>query len=191
MKHLLDRRYFLKAIGLALLIVAIMTVPGAADTLIPPPPDTTPEVPDFAEIPPPDPEEMKVTFIETTGEATKGSKIVIADTWIQLPPDAYIAKDIMTVTCVIGNPCPETPLYVIARGESKIAVSSPSGIIYGEEVGLHDPDPFAFIKEALGEKAQYDTHYNQVRSADDSSVSPCASQFCASTKLYLPITRSE
>lgn len=133
-------------VGLSLIIVLLIAVPIFGD--FPPPPDTTPEPPKEA-IPVPT-LEQKTNIVEASGPSTKGALITIANREIQLPPDAYIAHDIITVVCVVGgSPCPETPLYVLARGSSTIKVSTPSGIIYEEKIGEGDTEPFKFLKEAL------------------------------------------
>jgi len=134
--------------GIILILVLLIAIPVLSDTF-PPPPDTTPEPPKEI-ISPIVTEEVRVIILEATGPSTKGALIVIASKDIQLPPDAYIAHDIIDVVCVIGgDPCPETPLYVLARGNSTISVSIPSGIIYEEKIGEGDKEPFAFLKEAL------------------------------------------
>ncbi len=133
--------------GLPLVIILLITIPVLGYTF-PPPPDTTPEPPKEA-IPVPTIEEKK-TIVEATGPSTKGTLITIANREIPLPPDAYIAHDLVDVVCVVGgDPCPETPLYVLARGNSTISVSIPSGIIYEEKIGEGDTAPFEFLKEAL------------------------------------------
>lgn len=161
-----------------LLILALMLAISACSVAFTLPPDTTPEPPSadhqadentnaragqfqlyttFAVSPlptdvviPTPTGEIRVFTGETTGPATKGALIVIAGKEIQLPTDVYIAHDVTEVLCVIGGPpCPETPYYMLARGNSTIFVSIPSGIIYEEKIGEGDKEPFAFLKKAL------------------------------------------
>lgn len=141
------RNHLRIAIWGALLILAlIIAMPVFGD--FPPPPETTPEPP--KEMTPIPTIEEKVVTVESTGPSTKGALITVANKEIQLPPDAYIAHDLIDVVCVIGGPpCPETPLYVLARWNSTIMVSIPSGIIYEEKIGEGDVEPFQFLKEAL------------------------------------------
>jgi len=89
-------------------------------------------------------------MLPTPVPTTAGTWIVVAGKEIQLPADAYIAHHLIDVACVIGgDPCLEGPLYVLARGNSTMTVSIPSGIIYQEEIGAGDAAPFAFLKEEL------------------------------------------
>lgn len=139
--------------GIVLIVALLIGIPIWGETSSPPsdtPPDTTPEPPKDIIVPTPT-GELRVTIFEATGESTKGALIEIAGKKIQLPPDAYIAHDIIDVVCVLGSsdPCPETPYYVLARSNSTIAVSTSSGIIHEEKIGEGDKEPFAFLKEAL------------------------------------------
>lgn len=141
-------RLHITVYGILLLIALVVAIPVIGDTF-PPPPDTTPEPPKDVVIPKPT-GELRTVIIAATGPETKGALIEIAGKQIQLPSDAYIAYDLFDVVCVIGgDPCPETPLYIIARSSSTITVSAPSGIIYKEEISEGDKEPFAFIKDAL------------------------------------------
>ena len=112
------------------------------------PPDTTP-APPTEQIPIPT-DVPRITITDVTGPSTKGSLIIVANKDIQLPDDAYVAHYIITVTCLANGPkCPETPMYVLTRGNSTIHVSIPSGTIVEEKIGEGDQDPFKFLKEIL------------------------------------------
>jgi hypothetical protein len=160
------------------LVCAALIAGGINDPAIPPPPQTTPTPPPFVqayELPdapssifdvglaPPLNFRNRVllslqqtaersTAIATTPQAqppTPVPAVTIAGKSIPLPPDVWIEHHITTVSCVIGNPCPEVPPVVLARGESRMTVSTPSGIIYGEVVAPGEHEPFAFVKRAL------------------------------------------
>ena len=134
---------------LAILFVLVLLIVIPACNTFPPPPDTTPEPPKDIVVPIPT-GELRTAIFETSGPTTKGALIVIAGKEIQLPADAYIAHDVVAVDCVIGgDPCPEAPLYLLARGNSTIFISISSGIIYDEKSGEGDKEPFAFLMEAL------------------------------------------
>ena len=165
------------AIFAIFLILALMLAISACNATLVLPPDTTPQPPNtnnqadvnpksragqfkvyttFAASPlpsdivmPTPTGEVRVFTGETTGPATMGWLITIAGKEIQLPSDSYIAHDLIDVACVIGSdPCLEAPLYVLARGNSTIFVSIPSGIIYEEKIGEGDEAPFAFLNWA-------------------------------------------
>ena len=50
---------------------------------------------------------------------TRGKAINVGGKRVQLPPDAYVEGEVLSVTCVIKDRCPETPFYNIRRGEGK------------------------------------------------------------------------
>lgn len=85
--------------------------------------------------------------VALSGPATKGSTIFIAGRKVQLPPDAYVESWIVSGFC--EGPCPELPLYVLKRGNSKISVSARSGTLGEEKVAPGEADAFDFLKEAL------------------------------------------
>lgn len=86
---------------------------------------------------------------ETSGPSTKGMTITIAGKKIKLPDDAYIAHDVSSVTRSPGKTGPETPYFVIARGNSKILIPQRSGKIYSETIAPGEEGAFNFLKEAL------------------------------------------
>ncbi len=84
-----------------------------------------------------------------SGPTTKGMTITIAGKKIKLPDDAYIEYDVSSVTISPGKTGPETPYFVIARGNSRILVPQHSGKIYSETIAPSEEGAFNFLKEAL------------------------------------------
>jgi hypothetical protein len=85
-------------------------------------------------------------------ESTRGTPITIAGHVIQLPADAYIEALRVSVLCVVGMPCPETPSYIIRRGGSMISVGLQTGRINDEQTAPGESTTFVFLKEALGDR---------------------------------------
>ena len=75
--------------------------------------------------------------------------IVIAGVEIHLPEDAHIDGFISKALCRPGSTCARLPWVVIRRGESKIWVSIPTGVIDREVLALGEEGAFDFLKEAL------------------------------------------
>ncbi|GEM_PF-5676105 len=65
---------------------------------------------------------------------------------------AFVEHLITSVSCLAGQTCPETPIYVIKRGNSSISVSVPTGTIIQEEIADGEEEIFDFLKEALPKK---------------------------------------
>ena len=53
------------------------------------------------------------------------------------------------VTCPIGVVCPQTPLYIIVRGRSRMTVSAPTGEIVREHTVPGEEAAFELIRAAL------------------------------------------
>ncbi len=86
---------------------------------------------------------------ETSGPTTKGMTITIAGKKIKLPDDTYIEHNVYDITASPGKNAPETPYFVIARGNSRILVPKRSGKIYSETIAPGEEGAFNFLKEAL------------------------------------------
>ncbi len=83
-----------------------------------------------------------------SGPETMGAKISVAGKTVKLPDNAYVKEWIVSALCEAGSPCPQGPIYVIARGNSQIVIDS-IGQIFREEIASNDEGPFDFLKEAL------------------------------------------
>jgi hypothetical protein len=68
---------------------------------------------------------------------------------VRLPPDAYVEHFTVSVHCVVGRPCPQTPIYELRRGNSTIAVSAPTGAVVEERPAPGEERAFDFLREAL------------------------------------------
>jgi hypothetical protein len=90
-----------------------------------------------------------LTPVALSGPATKGALISIAGKAVQLPPDAFIAGTVSTFGCVVPHPCPQTPIVVLQRGNSTIAVSVPTGAVVSEKVAPGEEAAFDFLQEVL------------------------------------------
>lgn len=87
------------------------------------------------------------------GTSTKGKVIEIAGKPVRLPDDAQLDGLIISVDCVPGQVCPETPLYVITRRNSRIFVSVPTGTAYDKSVAPGEDSAFDFLKGVIKEGA--------------------------------------
>ncbi|MBM3156157.1 MAG: hypothetical protein FJ004_02600 [Chloroflexi bacterium] len=85
----------------------------------------------------------------TSGPSTMGSTISVAGKMIKLPDDAYVEYWVVFIECSVGTSCPQTPFYIIARGDSRLAVEQISGKILNEEIASNEEGAFNFLKEAL------------------------------------------
>jgi hypothetical protein len=85
----------------------------------------------------------------TTGPTTCGAEIAVGGWKVQLPPDAYIEHLIISVNCVVGQPCPEAPYYSLRRGKSTVGVSIRSGARFGERIAPGEEGAFDFLGEAV------------------------------------------
>ncbi|MBM3156155.1 MAG: hypothetical protein FJ004_02590 [Chloroflexi bacterium] len=82
------------------------------------------------------------------GPETMGAKISVAGKTIKLPDDTYVKEWIVSALCEPGSPCPQGPIYVIARGDSQIVIDG-TGWILREEIAQDEEGAFDFLKEAL------------------------------------------
>ena len=82
-------------------------------------------------------------------DETPGKPIKLRRRTVELPPDAYVEGIIAGVTCPVGLVCPQTPLYNIVRGHSKLTVSAPTGEIVRERTVPGEEAAFEFIHAAL------------------------------------------
>lgn len=98
--------------------------------------------------PPPEFWQQRVD-IPTSGPKTKGMTITIGNKKVKLPGDAYIKHYVVDVIPSRGKPRPETPAFVIARGNSTIWVGAHSGRMEHENIAPGEEGAFNFLKEAL------------------------------------------
>ena len=84
-----------------------------------------------------------------SGPETAGKLLLIAGKEVKLPPDAYVTAYVAHVLCIVGRPCPETPIYVIKRNSSTIEISIPSGTVIKKDVAPDDEGAFDFLKGVL------------------------------------------
>ena len=70
---------------------------------------------------------------------------------MRLPPDAFVEFLIEEVLCVFveGVSCPETPIIVLERWSSTIAVSVNSGKVVEEAIAPGEEGAFDFLKAVL------------------------------------------
>jgi hypothetical protein len=87
--------------------------------------------------------------IPASGPATAGSALRIAGRDVKLPADVFVEAYMISVTCQPGKQCPETPLYSIRRGQSRILISQPNGAVISEEAAPGETAPFQEIKRQL------------------------------------------
>jgi hypothetical protein len=112
-----------------------------------PRPVPTPERPPRAPDEPPGPAEPR-REIHSSGPATRGAVIHVAGREVQLPPDAFIERSVAAVLCGGGLPCPETPFYILRRGNSTVSVSLRSGARFDEQIAPGEEGAFDFLREA-------------------------------------------
>jgi hypothetical protein len=87
--------------------------------------------------------------VVSIADSTRGKPIVIAGKPVLLPPDTYVEAWRTDVVCVEGQLCPETPDYIIVRGNSRISVGAAAGRINYEQVAPGHERAFDFLTEAL------------------------------------------
>ena len=82
------------------------------------------------------------------GSHTAGTVIEIAGRQVQLPTDVYVEGIVDHVLCVEGESCPNTPIYGLRRGDSRVGIEEHTGQFVP---GSSDSDlaAFDFIQEAL------------------------------------------
>lgn len=105
---------------------------------------------DHLKAPPPTP-----TPAGPTGPGTRGSKVFVGSKLIQLPADAYVDKFISapelfkTDDCPAGKGCPQTPVFGIVRGKSRIEYSAFNGELLKEQIAPGEANAFDFIRSYL------------------------------------------
>lgn len=80
---------------------------------------------------------------------TRIDKITVNGRDIDLPVGVELTGVISNILCVAPNPCPETPIFVLESGKSRINISAPTGVISGETLAPGEEHAFDSIKEAL------------------------------------------
>ena len=93
--------------------------------------------------------EGRLIRTRVSGPETAGSTIEVAGKQIKLPPDTYVFAFVVTANCIVGMPCPESPVYVLKRGNSQVGVETGNGKLWNEIVAPEDVRPFEFLKEGL------------------------------------------
>ena len=63
-----------------------------------------------------------------------------------LPDDVHLRGMIVTGMCSTSD-CPETPIYVLVKGESTISLDRYGNVIPGFYKDTYDPDAFPFLTE--------------------------------------------
>ncbi|MEX0762378.1 MAG: hypothetical protein WD208_12695 [Dehalococcoidia bacterium] len=86
--------------------------------------------------------------VAASGPETAGSTIELRDRVLTLPEDAYIEMYTVHVVCIEGHSCPETPLHMIRRGNSRVEIDY-SGEILFEELAPGKESEFDWLKEVL------------------------------------------
>lgn len=151
--HRSRRRYILPSVILGgVLLLASLVLGGAGGTGASPQIKPTPMPPNFST-----PVGTRITepirgsgrTVKTSGPETRGTAIQVRGKQIRLPADAWVEDYYATMLCEAGHRCPETPLLVLRRGNSTIAVSAPSGVIYEHVTVPGEEDTFRFLLEAL------------------------------------------
>lgn len=81
-----------------------------------------------------------------SGPETAGQSIIVASKGIQLPSDAYVDEFLISITCKPGVSCPQTPVYVLRRGPSTIAVEAVTGRVVHREIAPGQDHAFDFLE---------------------------------------------
>ena len=87
-----------------------------------------------------------------TGEITMGMLMCLDGRELQLPDDVYVVEIVDDRKCHYISPCPAWPVYVLGRGEDRVAIDR-----YGD--AMHDvaglpgenPAAFPFLPEFQGD----------------------------------------
>lgn len=87
--------------------------------------------------------------IKVSGPETKGSTIYVGNKKVQLPADAYIEHYISFGSCIPCYPCPQFPLYIIRRGDSRSEISLRSRSIIAESIAPGEEGTFDFLRKSL------------------------------------------
>jgi hypothetical protein len=127
----MDRKLF-ATLSLLLIIVCLLSTVQrtASEPQVPPPPGTPPPPPEVEPAPPEETtiEERGVVQV-VSGPTTMGSVIVVKGSEVQLPENAWV-DFLAHAECGLESTCPETPLYVIHRGESQAFVTISTGDVW-------------------------------------------------------------
>lgn len=91
--------------------------------------------------------ELPGKIVDASGPSTRGAEITVGGNKIKLPPDAFIEGVIVDIMC-IEDPCPETPVLVLQRGNSKIWISEPTGEIIQRVISQGEENAFDFLRES-------------------------------------------
>jgi hypothetical protein len=86
-------------------------------------------------------------------EDRKGQPVTLGGKRIPLPPDAYLEEVVVSMNCAplpgTAAVCPELPLAVIRRGQSRLFVSMRSGKISHEQTVAGEESAFHVLRAAL------------------------------------------
>lgn len=91
------------------------------------------------------------SITKASGPETKGTIINIPgknNKKIKLPDDVYIDALISNISCASGTICPQTPIWVIIKGNSRISVDG-NGKIIRETIASGEEGAFDFLRRAL------------------------------------------
>lgn len=160
-----DRRHATISLAAGSILAGIALAGGIGDGVfaLSPAPVSTPRPPIVTPAPrPPEPRTLEESrqireklqreegnsgrLVPASGPETRGIVIHVAGKPIQLPPDAWIEREITFIQCALGEPCPQAPLYELRRGSSRIVISVPSGDWGHERIAPGEEGAFDFIK---------------------------------------------
>lgn len=87
-----------------------------------------------------------------TGAVTMGMLMCLDGQEMQLPDDVYVIEIVDDRRCHDISPCPAWPVYVLARGEDRVAIDRYGDVINGV-AGLRGENPpaFPFLPEFQGD----------------------------------------
>jgi hypothetical protein len=69
------------------------------------------------------------SYALTPGPEIRGATISVAGKTVHLPADAYISDYEQYIQCVVGQACPDPPIYELRRGASSVRIAAQSGTI--------------------------------------------------------------
>ena len=78
-----------------------------------------------------------------TGAVTMGMLMCLDGRELQLPDDVYVVEIVDDRKCHDISPCPAWPVYVLARGEDRVAIDR-YGDVMNDVAGLPGENPLAF-----------------------------------------------
>ena len=87
-----------------------------------------------------------------TGAITMGMLMCLDGRELQLPDDVYVIEIVDDRRCHDISPCPAWPVYVLARGEDRVAIDR-YGDVMNDVAGLpgENPAAFPFLPEFQGD----------------------------------------